>query len=48
VSRSTSDNLGIDHFMVVVGIAMKCIKVFSIFYGFLLMHWSDKQWIALG
>jgi hypothetical protein len=42
--RPTCDTFGTYHLMVVVGIAMKCIKVFSILYGYLSMHWSDKQW----
>jgi hypothetical protein len=46
--RPTSDTLAMDHLMVVASIAMKCIKVFFIFYGYLSMHWSDKQWTAMG
>jgi hypothetical protein len=36
------------HLMVVAGIAMRCIKVFSILYGYFSMHWNDKQWTATG
>jgi hypothetical protein len=48
VFTPTCDTFETYHLMVVLGIIVRCIKVFSILYGYLWMHWSDKQWIATG